>query len=371
MDLRKIFKKILLSLTVLFIVFGFCQNSYASENLSDKQKSIALISSYTSKGDLTNLEKALNNGLDKGLTINEIKEVLVQVYAYAGFPRSLNGISTFKKVLDTRKANGINDILGEEGQPLPAGTDKKSYGNNVQIELIGAPTSGDYITFTPAIDTFLKEHLFADIFCRGVLTYQEREISTVAILSTLNGLEPQLKGHMMIALHIGLTPKQVKEILVLTNSKSGIKILSEITNDKNIKKISDNTKPAKIEVLRGQTLERIPVSKDNFNGNAQMARILPADNPMNISTGIVYFEKNAKTNWHTHPVGQLIIIASGHGQVQQEGGEIIDVYAGDAVWFPPYVKHWHGAAPDETMSHYAFAGIENGKSADWFEKVER
>ena len=164
--------------------------------------------------------------------MNEIKEVLVQIYAYAGFPRSLNGISTFKNVLDTRKADGIEDKVGEEGKALAEGIDKRAYGNNVQIELIGAPTSGGYIEFTPTIDTFLKEHLFADIFGRGVLSYQDRELSTVAVLSTLNGLEPQLKGHIQIALHIGLTQKQIKEVLALTKSPNGLNVLEEIVTNK-------------------------------------------------------------------------------------------------------------------------------------------
>lgn len=98
-------KKFLLILLTLFLSFS-C--AFAANNLSDKQKSIALISSYTATGDLDNLEKALNQGIDNGLTINEIKEILIQSYAYAGFPRSLNGISTFVNVLDMRKTKGIN-----------------------------------------------------------------------------------------------------------------------------------------------------------------------------------------------------------------------------------------------------------------------
>jgi len=219
-------KKFILILLMLFLSLSCV---FATGNLSDRQKSIILISSYTAKGNLDNLKKALNQGLDNGLTVNEIKEVLIQVYAYAGFPRSLNGISTFISILDTRKVKGINDIDGAEAKPLNAKINKKEYGNNVQIELIGKPTSGKYIEFTPAIDTFLKEHLFADIFGRGVLTYQDREIETVAILSSIKGLEPQLKGHIQIALHMGITPKAVSEILTFTKSKNGLKILKEIT----------------------------------------------------------------------------------------------------------------------------------------------
>lgn len=281
-------KKVILILPALFLLF-FSQ-AFAAENLSHKQKSIVLISSYTAKGDLTNLEKALNQGLDNGLTVNEIKEVLVQVYAYAGFPRSLNGISTFANVLDKREAKGIKDAAGIVGKPLNSDINKKEYGNNVQIELIGKPTSVRYIEFTPAIDTFLKEHLFADIFGRGVLTYQDREIETVAILSSVQGLEPQLKGHIQIALHIGVTSDEIKEILTLTKSRRGLKILKDLPDGKDeVTEFSNN----EIIVLKNDTFNSIDVNKTNFTGNAQMASFLPKDN-------IVWFPPNVK-HWHSLP----------------------------------------------------------------------
>lgn len=364
MNLKNIIKA--LTISVFCLVIGLSQSAIAASELSEKQKDIVLISSYCAKGDLVNLEKSLNNGLDNGLTINEIKEILIQVYAYAGFPRSLNGISTFEKVLKARTETGIKDVEGGKAKSITSDIDKKEYGNNVQTELIGSPTKGSYIQFTPAIDTFLKEHLFCDIFSRGVLTYQEREIETVAILSSLEGLEPQLKGHLSIALHIGIKQDTLKEILKITKSKNGIKILNEITNGKitNQSIFSDE----KIIVLKNDKIKTSDIAQINFSGNAKLAHILPADNPLNLSSGIVYFEKNAKTNWHIHPYGQLIIIKSGHGRVQQDGGKIIDVYAGDSVWFPPNVKHWHGASVDEAMSHYAFSAA--GQGAVWFEKVK-
>lgn len=96
--------------------------------------------------------------------------------------------------------------------------------------------------------------------------------------------------------------------------------------------------------------------------------MLPRDNPLNLSTGLVKFVDGARTAWHSHPLGQLIIITDGIGNVQQEGHKVMEVYPGDVVWFPAGVKHWHGAAEKHGMSHYSFAGIEKGKSAEWLEK---
>lgn len=111
-------------------------------------------------------KEPLIKGLDAGLTANEIKEILVQMYAYCGFPRSLNALNTFMKVADARK-----DVkAGSEGKVLPKETDKFAYGDNVQVELTGGHIKGGVLEFAPAIDQYLKEHLFADIFARGVLT---------------------------------------------------------------------------------------------------------------------------------------------------------------------------------------------------------
>lgn len=109
--------------------------------LNPKQQSIVAISSFTANGDLEKLKSALNEGLDAGLTVNEIKEVLVQLYAYAGFPRSLNGINTFMAVMDERKAKGISDKEGREASPMPANWNRDEYGARVrQSSAAGTPS---------------------------------------------------------------------------------------------------------------------------------------------------------------------------------------------------------------------------------------
>ena len=121
----------------------------------------------------------MNEGLDAGLTINEIKEVIVHLYAYCGFPRSIRGLQTFMEVLDERKAKGINDKTGADASPINEEPDKYERGKKVLGELTKTPQDGPlsgYSAFAPVIDTFLKEHLFADIFERDVLTYCRKRI---------------------------------------------------------------------------------------------------------------------------------------------------------------------------------------------------
>ncbi|GGB25519.1 cupin domain-containing carboxymuconolactone decarboxylase family protein [Puia dinghuensis] len=195
-------------------------------SLNARQRSIVSIAAFTAKGDLQNLNGALNNGLNAGLTINEIKEILVQLYAYCGFPRSLNAINTFISALNERKAKGINDPIGVQPSPVNSDPNKYETGKNNLAKLIGHPENGPktgYAEFVPVIDTFLKEHLFADIFSRGVLSYQERELTTISALVSLGGVESQLQGHMTIGQNIGITEVQLKEMLSILEISIGKK----------------------------------------------------------------------------------------------------------------------------------------------------
>ena len=332
-----ILKKVFTALIGLVIAAGFTMGDkcMAKESLSKKQKSIVMISSYTASGDLENLEKSLNKGLDEGLTVNEIKEILVQMYAYCGFPRSLNGLNTFKKVVDSRKG----DKLGKEGKVLPKDTDKFAYGDNVQYELTGNHLKGGIFDFAPAIDQYLKEHLFADIFARGVLTYQEREIATISALSSITGLEPQLNSHIQIGKNTGLSDAQVNEILDLTKySRSGAFAIGE-----------KNTAYAKYFI--GQSYLQ-PLTSEG------------------VGVANVTFEPGCRNNWHIHHKGgQILLVTAGRGYYQEWGKPAQELKPGDVVNIPPEVKHWHGAAKDSWFAHVAIAVPAEGSSNEWLEEV--
>lgn len=213
-----------------------------SKDLSYKQKAIASIAAVTAKGDLLKLEKELNTGLDTGLTINQIKEVLVHLYAYAGFPRSIRGLQTFMRVLEHRREKGIVDEIGANVSLIKNDDSKYNRGKAILEKLTGnkeAATKTGYAAFAPEIEVFLKEHLFADIFERDVLTYQERELVTIAVLSSLGGLAPMLKSHLSISLNVGLTQKQLQQFVAVIKSTIGEKeaaatqlILNEVIQKK-------------------------------------------------------------------------------------------------------------------------------------------
>lgn len=198
-------------------------NTMNASTLTAKQKSIVPIAAFTATGDMARLDTALREGLDAGLTVSEIKEVLVQLYAYAGFPRSLNGLSAFMVVLKDRELKGIKDNPGNESGPFPAGKSRLELGAEVQTKLVGAPVKGPLFDFAPAIAQFLKEHLFADIFGRDALDWQSREIATIATLASLGGVNSQLRSHFNAGLNVGLTGAQLQALVGVLDDKVGKK----------------------------------------------------------------------------------------------------------------------------------------------------
>lgn len=354
--------------------------SWAMETgkLNPKQERIIPIGAFTAGGDLQKLETALNEGLDAGLTISEIKEVLVQLYAYAGFPRSLNAISTFMSVLEAREQKGIRDEVGKEASPMPGNKSSVELGTEIQTRLIGGPASGKYIAFAPAIDQFLKGHLFGDIFGRDNLDFQSREIATISALANLDGVNPQLSSHLRVALNIGLTEAQLRSLISVIESRVGKKqadnaadVFDQVLGGTG--KVSGNSQaeqaPQKINIVRKGTQPSRNGPAEWFTGSARIDTPFQAHDPAHFSGASVTFEPGARTAWHAHPMGQLLIVTAGTGKVQRWGDPAEVIREGDVVWIPPHQKHWHGATPHSAMTHIAILEPLEGKSTEWMEKV--
>jgi alkylhydroperoxidase/carboxymuconolactone decarboxylase family protein YurZ len=217
-----IFKAIVIALIMSIATMPEAQ-TMKNEELNAKQKCIVTISAFTAKGNLQKLKISLNEGLNAGLTVNEIKEILVHLYAYTGFPRSLNGIGTFMEVLEERGKKGIKDKPGREANPLPTNKSSIEIGTEIQTRLAGRPVTGAIYTFAPAIDQFLKGHLFGDIFGRDILDFQSREIVTISALAGMEGVNPQLQAHFNIGLNVGLTEAQMRSLIEVLESRVGKK----------------------------------------------------------------------------------------------------------------------------------------------------
>lgn len=326
---------------IIFLIFN--REAYAMQsNLTAKEKSIVEISAYASAGDLENLSDVLNKALDNKMTINEINEILIQSYAYCGFPRSLNAISTFINVVNDRKAKGIKDIQGENPKVLPSTVNKSKIGEETREKLAGGKTKAEWQVFAPGIEQYLLEHLFADIFARGVLTHQERELATVSFLSVIKGAEPQLNAHINMAKNTGLSGDK------LNYAVNYAQFITEY-NMGAFGRGAENTAYAKY-----------------FTGKSYLAPL--TDKGIHASN--VVFEPGCRNNWHIHHKGgQILLVTGGNGWYQEWGKSARKLKEGDVVNIPAGVKHWHGAARDSFFAHIAIAVPAEGAKNEWLEEV--
>jgi quercetin dioxygenase-like cupin family protein len=122
-------------------------------------------------------------------------------------------------------------------------------------------------------------------------------------------------------------------------------------------------------IVRAGSLPSSQGSEQNFTGRVRVDPVFAATPEVPYGTAFVTFEPGARSAWHTHPAGQRFVVTAGVGRTGVWGGPVVEVKVGDAVWCPPGVKHWHGAAPGSAMTHLAMSGQKDGQSAVWMEKV--
>ena len=303
------------------------------------------ITANEAKGDLVRLESAIHNGLEADLTVSQIKEALSQLYAYTGFPRSLNALGTLQRVIGDRQAKGVKVLMGEDASPLPDDYDALRDGTKVQTQLSGRAFNYD---FAPQEDYYLKAHLFGDIFARDNLTYADRELVTVSALSAMDGVEPQLAAHVRGARNMGVTEAQLQGIVVALATKVGYHDAGRLTG------------LLETEWPQGQPNT---VYAQYFVGQSY---IHPYDGIANVT-----FEPRCRNNWHIHHGAvQVLICVSGRGWYQEWNKPAIPLTPGTVIAIPEGVKHWHGAAADSWMQHLALhTEVQPVNSNEWLEPV--
>jgi len=124
-----------------------------------------------------------------------------------------------------------------------------------------------------------------------------------------------------------------------------------------------------MEITRNSSQASARGPEDWFTGTVRIDPLFQADTPARATGATVTFEPGARTAWHTHPLGQTLIVTAGSGLVQRDGGPVEEIHPGDVVWFPPGEKHWHGASPTKAMTHIAIQEQLDGKAVEWLEKV--
>ena len=351
---------------VVAAMLGCAGNLLAQENmkLTTKEQALVAIAANEARGDMLGLKSALSDGFNGGLTVSEAKEALSQLYAYTGFPRSLNALGALQQVLKDRESAGLTTEAGREADALPKDYDALRQGTEVQTRLSGQPFN---YAFAPQTDYYLKAHLFGDIFARNNLTFAEREIVTVSAISALPGCEPQLRAHVSGARNMGVKDEQLREIPAVLRQRVGE--AEAVRCEQAVAAVFGEPSKA-VETVDFSVW---PKGEPNtgyaqyFIGNSYLAP-LDAEHggPVNVT-----FEPGCRNNWHIHHKQvQVLICVAGRGWYQEWGKEPVELTPGKVVAIPAEVKHWHGAAKDSWMQHLTYhTKVEEGASNEWLEPV--
>ena len=318
----------------------------AAAELTVKEAAIVDIGAAVARGEQTRLAEAFKTGFEAGLTLNEAKELVGQLYAYCGFPRALNAAAALMKTAE--------EVKPEEGPtytPFKRDYDALRDGTANQTKLCGGPVKGALFDFHPQLDEYLKAHLFGDIFERDTLDWRTRELVTIAALAARPETEPQLKAHIQVGKVNGITDAQAAAI---------------------VQRVQRPNDPSDLPA----DWSPIPVGEPNtayakfFIGRSYLHKLTLDQVP---AFGVT-FEPGCRNNWHIHHAktggGQMLIVTAGEGFYQEWGKPARRLKKGDTVNIPANVKHWHGAAPNFWFQHIALEVPGTEQSNEWLEPVD-
>ena len=351
-------KQILLILASMFATIASSQDM----TLSIKQQALVTIAANEAKGDIKGLKAALNDGLEQGLTVNESKEALSQLYAYTGFPRSLNALGALQQVIKERTEAGLRIDEGREADPQPKDYNALKQGTEVQTRLCGGQPFT--YTFAPQTDYYLKAHLFGDIFARNNLTFADREIITIAAISALPGCEPQLQAHVSGARNMGVSDEVLMEMPALLETKIGTAEAERLRCALATVFGQDHSPVQTVDFSVWPKGEPNTAYAQFFVGNSYLAQM--EDGMTNVT-----FEPRCRNNWHIHHKQvQVLICVAGRGWYQEWGKKPQELTPGTIIAIPAEVKHWHGAQKDSWFQHLTYhKDVQNGASNEWCEPV--
>ncbi|MGV3524316.1 MAG: (R)-mandelonitrile lyase [Candidatus Sericytochromatia bacterium] len=240
------------------------------------------------------------------------------------------------------------------------------------IQEKSAATSADDISqFAPEFHRLTAELINGDLWKRTDLSPRDRSLVTVTILATLNKTE-QIDFHLNKALDNDL--KQEDIVAAMTHTAFYAGWPSGYTGITHLKTVLEKRKPSSSEslsmkVFAPATMPTVAGSSAYFTGSVKITPLVKGEEPSNLESASVIFQPSARTAWHSHPRGQLLVVTEGAGLIQEYGKPIRNIKPGDVIWTPPGVQHWHGAKPDSAMTHIASHESLNGTPVKWMDKV--
>jgi 4-carboxymuconolactone decarboxylase len=341
------------------VLFG---DVWISPALSPRDRSLVTVSALIATGKTAQLTGHLGRALDNGVTPVEIAGAVTHLAFYTGWPNAVSSLEVIETVLVDRGVD-MAALRAPVTASLPAPTSDASRAQAV-MATIGP--------IAPKLAALTNEVLFADLWRRPDLAPRDRSLVTLAALAA-NGDETGLAFHVGLGLRNGLTRVEIGETLTHLAFYAGWpKATAAVAvADKAFRDLDAAAAPATGSRLTITSPGSQPVqgSAATFTGAVTVTSPFKGGGQSRLGGATVTFEPGARSNWHSHPLGQLLIVMAGEGLVQAEGEPVRRMKVGDVVWTPPGVKHWHGATPASAMTHVAVAEALDGKSVTWLEPV--
>ena len=348
------------------VLFG---DVWKRTELVPRDRSLVTVAALIAGGHTQQMTGHFNRALDNGVKPAEISAVITHLAFYCGWPRAVSAVGVAKDVFAKRgiATDGLASPASELLAVDPAGDAPRAAA--VEAQMGGT---------APALARYTNSVLFGDLWRRPDLAPRDRSLVTVAALIAA-GQDDQLAFHIDRGMNNGLTRTEVSEVITHLAFYAGWpRAVSAVPVAKKVFEAragapAQASEPRKgslmLEILRQGSQPTTKGSPDYFIGSVSVDQRFQRPDPARVGGGIVTFEPGARTAWHTHPLGQTLIVTSGTGWVQREGGPVEEIRPGDVVWIPPGVRHWHGATATTAMSHVAIAEALDGKSVDWMEQV--
>jgi 4-carboxymuconolactone decarboxylase len=336
------------------ILFG---EVWERPGLAPRDRSLVAVSSLIAGGRSAQLTSHLRRGLGNGLTPGELSEVITHLAFYSGWP---NAVSAVAVAHDVFRARGIDfaDLATPARAPLPLPPSDAARAAGVRETV--APMA-------PALADYTNHVLFDDLWRRPGLAPRDRSLATIAALIT-SGDAPQLEFHLRRGLENGLKREEIAEAINHLAFYAGWpKAMAAVP----VMKAVFGAPQAAALPLTVVRAEASPMAglASNFTGSVTVDTAFEGLGASRLGGARVTFQPGARSHWHSHTLGQTLIVTAGRGLVQEEGGPVREIAVGEVVVTAPGVKHWHGAAPDSAVTHFAVSERGEERNVIWMEPV--
>ena len=321
--------------------------------LAKRDRSLVTITTLIATGRTGPLQGHAGRALDNGVTPRQLSGLVTHLAFYCGWPSAVAALEPLDALF---KARGIDTVTLKDARGLlPTPADDAQRAAAVKAALAGT---------APALADLTNDVLFADLWRNPALSPRDRSLVTVAALAA-TGASDQLDFHLGLAQRNGLSRAELAEAITHLAFYAGWpKAMAAVGQLAKADGADDAPADPLIAFRPGQEPTRGPA--DRFTGVVTVTSPFKGNRGSQLAGATVRFEPGARSNWHSHASGQLLVVTQGEGRVQNDGGPVRILRPGDVVWTAPGVRHWHGAAPNAAMTHVA---LSEGGAVTWMEPV--